>query len=166
MQRLRCVQLLSDLSHDLVQPGLMVLGVGLQPLDSSIVNLCLRVDVQFAGGQQGSQVLRRHAHEVLTVHHLPEVLASITVRHVHQVDAVVALGKGADSQTVGGVEVCLHVLTAGPGDQLHLQNTGCIEKRLHVVHCQGQAGGVGKTHQVVDGISVKVLDLYQVLFGL
>ena len=143
-----------------------MLRVILQPLDSSGVHLSLRVNVQITGGQQGSQVRRRHAREVLAVHHFPEVLASVAICHVHQVDAVVALGKGADSQAVGGVEVGLHVLTAGSGYQLYLQYTGCVEEGLYVVHCQGQTGGVGETHQVVDGVAVKVLDLNQVLFGL
>lgn len=111
----------THLRHDLVQPGLVVLGVSFQPLHRCVVHLRLRVDVELAGGQQGAQVLGRHAREVLALHHLGEVLAGVAVGHVHQVHAVVALGEGTHRQAVGGVKVGFHVLTAGSRHQLHLQ---------------------------------------------
>lgn len=144
----------------------MVLQIGFEPLDCGVVHLSLRLYVQVTGGQQRLEVLRRDADEILTLHHFTEMLAGVAVGHVHQVHPVVTLCEGADSQTVGGVEVRFHVFTAGPSDQLHLQDTRRVQQRLHVIHRQRQPRGVREAHQVLDSISVKISYLNQVLFGL
>lgn len=87
------------------------------------------------------------------------------ISHVHQVDAVVALGEGPDCQAVGGVEVQLHVLTAGLCHQFHLQDAGSVQEWLDVIHRQREPRRVRELHQVLDGIAVKVPDLDQLLLG-
>lgn len=144
----------------------MMLWIGQQPLDSSIVNLLFIFNVEVTGGQEFMEVLWRHAHEVLALHHFREMLTGKLIGHVHQVDAVVALGEGPDCQAVGGVEVQLHVLTAGLCHQFHLQDAGGIQQGLHVVHRQREPRGVRELHQVLDGIAVKVPDLDHLLLGL
>lgn len=124
---------LFNLRHNLVQPGLVVLWVCLQPFHCCIVHLCLWVDIEIAGGQQSAQVLRRHACEILTLHYLSEVFTGVTVSHVHQVHTIVAFSKGSNCKAVGGVKVGLHVLTAGSRHQLHLTDSGSNEVSLHIL---------------------------------
>ncbi len=144
----------------------MVFQIGFEPFDGGAVHLRLKLNVQVAGGQQCLEVRRRDADEILALHHFAEMLTGVAVGHVHQVHPVVTLCEGADGQTVGGVEVCFHVFTAGPGDQLHLQDTRRVQQRLHVIHRQRQSRGVREAHQVLDGIRIEISDLNQVLFGL
>lgn len=55
-------------------------------------------------------------HELLVLNHFGEMLLGEELSRLHQVQAVVGFGEVPNSQTVGGIELALQKVTAGPFD--------------------------------------------------